>query len=384
MNNNYNLDLRLISKELRVLLEILKQENEVNKRLYNLIKDMDWEYFLQLARHHRVYPLLYSKLKKIDENIIPEYVLRALYKEYKNNTFHMLHLCGEMVKISKLFTENNIPVLFLKGPVIAADLYGDISLRTSKDLDILIPIKNLENAEALLLHYGYEREENLSLLNEWKWRSHHVTYFHPQKNIYLEIHWRLQSRPSREPLFNELWERKRTSPFENYPIYFLGKTDLFLFLVSHGARHGWFRLRWLIDIDKILRKGIKSEEYTIFVNEYQNQHMVGQALILASQLLNTPINEEMQKLTKENRSRNLAQSTIFFLKEMSSLETIMSTKYYKSYLFSLKSKSQKFFFILKFFYPGYEDTKIIMLPKSLHFLYFPLRPFFIAWRKIHK
>ena len=26
----------------------------------------------------------------------------------------------------------------------------------------------------------------------------------------------------------------------------------FYFLITHGARHGWSRLRWLMDIDKML------------------------------------------------------------------------------------------------------------------------------------
>ena len=30
-----------------------------------------------------------------------------------------------------------------------------------------------------------------TVLNDWKWRHHHVTYFHPEKEIKLEIHWRL-------------------------------------------------------------------------------------------------------------------------------------------------------------------------------------------------
>ena len=84
--------------------------------------------------------------------------MEALFQEYKKNTFQMLHLCGEMEQISKLFTENQIRLLFLKGPVLAAELYGDISLRTSKDLDILIPIADLEKVEELLLNVGYVRE----------------------------------------------------------------------------------------------------------------------------------------------------------------------------------------------------------------------------------
>ncbi|WP_432704959.1 nucleotidyltransferase family protein [Bacillus cereus] len=33
----------------------------------------------------------------------------------------------------------------------------------------------------------------------------------------------------------------------------LGEEDLFFFLVVHEARHGWFHLRWLKDIDLLIR-----------------------------------------------------------------------------------------------------------------------------------
>ena len=53
--------------------------------------------------------------------------------------------------------------------------------------------------------------------------------------------------------------RKRISSLTSYPIYFLGREDLFLFLVSHGARHGWSRLRWLTDIDRLLKQELNWE-----------------------------------------------------------------------------------------------------------------------------
>ena len=102
-----------------------------------------------------------------------------------------------------------------------------------------------------------------TVLNDWKWRSHHIVYFHPQKNIMLEIHWRLEPFPSKELTFNELWARRRVSQITNYPVYFLGEEDLFVYLVSHGARHGWFRLRWLLDIDQMVRKGLNFEKMKI-------------------------------------------------------------------------------------------------------------------------
>lgn len=214
--------------------------------------------------HHRVYPLIYTKLKTIEGEVIPSYVIKTLSYEYKRNTIKMLQFSGEMVQISELFTEKKIRLLFLKGPVIAADIYGDISLRTSKDLDILIPSTDIERAEEILYNLGYEREEEPDY-NDWKWRNHHVTYNHPQKNIQLEIHWRIHPRPKKVPSFNELWERKRVSMLTRCPVYFLGKEDLFLYLVAHGSKHGWFRLRWLADIDLLVRKSFSLEESNLLL-----------------------------------------------------------------------------------------------------------------------
>lgn len=380
MDKRNNLDLAIMAKELKLLLKILSVENdESSDALYNeLFKDIEWKVFLQLAWHHRVYPLIYSKLKKMDSRMIPTHVIENLQREFKKNTFKMLHLSGETEQISKLFTENNILLLFLKGPVIAADIYGDISLRTSKDLDILIPINDLKKAEKLLLTNGYEREEIPGTVNEWKKRRQHLSYFHPQKKIEIEIHWRLHPPPSKEPSFDELWERKRISLHTSYPVYFLAKEDLFLFLVAHGARHGWFRLRWLIDIDRLVRKKISMEQINLFSNKYQMNHMIGQALILSSQLLNTPINKDMQLLTEGVHSRKIAQKAIPFIYEMNRYQ------YQKDYLFSLKSNSEKIYFMRILFFPSSEDSKTFKLPKLLHILYFPLRLFLWIRRKTKK
>ncbi|CAH0283554.1 hypothetical protein SRABI80_03777 [Peribacillus frigoritolerans] len=387
MDKNHSLDLSKISKELIVLLEIIKTEQQHDKIMSfksELYTDLDWDLFLQLASHHRVYPKIYSMINKLEEKWIPPYVFQTLYRDYKQNTFQMLHLSGEMELVSKLFTENQVRLLFLKGPVIAAELYGDISLRTSKDLDILIPITSLEKTEKLLLSIGYVKEETPNVLNEWKWKNHHVVYFHPQKKIQLEIHWRLQPRPLKEPEFNELWEQKRVSNITSYPVYFLGNEDLFLYLVSHGARHGWFRLRWMLDLDQMLRKGLDIKKINKLLNKYQSNHIVGQALILASQLFKTPIEKDLINLTEVKNSKKLAQNALDIITGTTSLENIMSTKFYRRYLFSLNSRIQKFFHILILFYPSSLDAKTLRLPKPLHFFYFPLRPFLWAWRKTGK
>ncbi|MBO0602534.1 nucleotidyltransferase family protein [Sporosarcina sp. E16_3] len=402
MDNNNDLDLSFMPKELKLLLQIMQTENPgyqgcLNKELF---AEIDWELFLKLARHHRIYPLIYSNLSKMDEKLIPSHVLHTLSQEYKENTFQMLNLSGEMERISQLFNENGIRSLFLKGPVIADAIFGDISLRTSKDLDILVPKLDVNKTEALLLSCGYEREETRSPFKMDKWRSHHVCYYHSQKRIQIEIHWRLYTPPAKEPSFDELWERKRLSTLTSYPVYFFGEEDLFLFLVGHGAKHGWFRLRWLADIDQIIRNG----KFPLLIKH--QRHLVGQALLLASQLLKTQIPEVFVPFTVEKRSRKLAELATYYLVEMGyvsinqsskeplinhdKLHPLLSKPKFKRwftlfyYNYSVKTNIQKVIYVLLHFYPQSADVQTLRLPKPLYFLYFPLRPFFVVWRKSSK
>ncbi|GAB1793268.1 nucleotidyltransferase domain-containing protein [Priestia megaterium] len=396
MDNYYNIG--SIPRELKLLLIIMNMESR--SLTEDVMKDhftsIDWDLFLQLARHHRIYPLIYSRLIKVDEKLVPDNIIQVLRSDYQRNTFKMLQLSAEMEQISRLFSIKQIRLLFLKGPAIAADIYGDISLRTSKDLDILIPVTDLANAEKILLNQGYRKEGFVSTSSKLKCIYHHIAYYHPEKGIEIEVHWKLHSSPTKEPNFDELWDRRRTSSLTSYPVYLLGEEDLFLFLLAHGARHGWFRLRWLVDIDHILRKKMHLQNNNLLTKEHPYYFILGQALILTSQLLKTPINIDMQILIKEKRSRKLAELAAAYIREMGYIYTSDSKKgtkkspgnigLYKTfrtncYLFLTMSNSQKFFFAIKLLFPSNSDMETLRLPDYLHFLYFPLRPFLSIWRK---
>lgn len=391
MDNNFSLNLTKLPKELSLILALIKEDDEQLSQLNReeLRKDINWDLFIELALHHRLYPVLYLKLKKLNDFFVPTYVIQTLGNQFKRNTFQMLHMSAEMEHVSKLFSEREIRLLFLKGPVLAQALYRDISHRTSSDLDFLIPIEKLTKSEELLVGMGYEKDDYIeTILSDWRWRHHHVTYFHPKKGIKLEIHWRLHPGPGKEQSFEELWKRKSISSLTSSPVYLLGNEDLFLFLISHGARHGWSRLRWLMDIHQILEKDLDREKLYQLLKRYHVTHLGGQAVILTSQLFNTKVTEEMKVFFIEKRPRKLAQEAVFYLERMVNLHTEPVPKdisnYHKQHLFSLMSIQQKILFVLSFLYPYPEDAKTLPLPKPLHFLYFPLRPLLWAWRRTRK
>ncbi|WP_078428887.1 nucleotidyltransferase family protein [Alkalihalobacterium alkalinitrilicum] len=391
MDNHYALNLSDLPKELMLILELIKEQDDLARFTdkKDLLLEVNWDLFLELAMHHRVYPLLHSKLKKINDSTIPANVLQSLTFQYKRNTFQMLHLSAEMEQVNQHLAQQGIRLLFLKGPVIAQSLYGEVSLRTSSDLDFLIPIEKLAEAEQLLVELGYEKDDYIeTVLNDWRWRHHHVTYFHPHKGIKMEIHWRMHPGPGKEPRFNELWERKDTSTLTSSSVYFLGNEDLFLFLAAHGARHGWSRLRWLMDIHQLLQQSVDWRQLRKLLKKYDMTHVAGQATILSTQLFGTQVPKEVQFLLEGSRANNLAQEAIFYLKRMVNLHTDPVpedvSQYHKRHLFSLMSSQQKVLFILSFLYPYPEDAETLPLPKGLHLLYFPLRPFLWVWRKTKK
>ncbi|GKU75836.1 nucleotidyltransferase family protein [Paenibacillus sp. L3-i20] len=391
MKNDIILHTEQFSQELTLLLALLEMDTgtEMTYEHLELMEDVNWHDFIELARHHRVFPTISRKLQEIKSNHVPTFVMSLFQRDYYRNTLQMLALSGEMEQLSSHLAALHIRTLFLKGPVIAADLYGDVSLRTSCDLDLLIPICQLGAAEKLLVSLGYEKDDYItSVLNDWKWRHHHVTYYHPAKKIKVEIHWRLNPSPSKDPSFDELWNRKRQSSLISRPIYYLGREDLFLFLVSHGARHGWSRLRWLLDIKQLLKQRMDWTKLTNLLRKHQLLHIGGQAIFLAAKLLAAPLKEEMRPILATRKAEWLAEDTMFYVQRMINLHTPPVPKdverYHKRYLLALMTNRQKLIFFASFLYPFPEDAKTLPLPLKLHFLYFPLRPLLWAWRKTRR
>jgi len=56
------------------------------------LQGVDWNLFLQLAMHHRLYAVLYLNITAMHDVPFPPAVVESLKQEYTANTFRMLHL----------------------------------------------------------------------------------------------------------------------------------------------------------------------------------------------------------------------------------------------------------------------------------------------------
>lgn len=377
------LDLSDISKELSFLLYLLRNNTHEEILIKQYASDIDWDMFMKLALHHRVYPLVYLRLKGVDASLIPSEVMASLQQHYHSNVMKMLHLSREMSQLCEALKDTGVRTLLLKGPILATQLYGDLAHRTSKDLDILVDADDVERVERVLVQLGYELQDE-RILGNWKKTSHHLSYEHKKHSAQIEVHWRLNPHYNKSFSFDLLWERRNDVMLSHQIYHYLGNEDLLNYLADHGARHGWFRLRWLMDIARLLPM-INSNDLKAHFERYGGQQYVGQAFILLSRLFSVDIPHDMTVLTINSKAHRLAQSALYYIKRIVKLNPVPEKSVawrYNRYLFSLMTGKQKVLYILNKFLPNSRDASVLPLPKSLHFLYYPLRPFLWFWRRM--
>ena len=180
-----------------------------------LQSDIDWEKLLPLARWHRMLPLLYWHLNNICPEAVPDATLVQLRSHCQANVERNLSLTGELIKLLKLFKANNIPTLPYKGPVLAATVYGNLALRPSVDLDILVHKRDVLRAKMLLISQGYQPEYQLSPVQEAAHMQSRCEYNFNRgpDRLHVEIHWQIVPRRLGFQFdFDDLWEGLESVP----------------------------------------------------------------------------------------------------------------------------------------------------------------------------
>ena len=196
------------------------------KRL--LAVDLDWSALLQTAQQHGVLPLLYHHLNQVQPEVIPTQIRQQLQQDFFANTLQNLQLSSELIELLQRFQDQDIAAIPFKGPVLAASVYGNLALRPSGDLDILVPPEAMASAQALLESLGYELTEVLG------WQR---GFSHRQRGILVELHQLLVAPGFTLPqAWEGLWERAQTAMLTETGVPCLHPEDLLLFHCASLAR----------------------------------------------------------------------------------------------------------------------------------------------------
>ena len=98
---------------------------------------IEWKTVLDLADRHGVLPLLTQALSDASLRVPPD-VLNTLRQGYQTNLHKALFLSRELIRILDKLSAAGLEVMPYKGLALAETVYGDIALRQSGDIDLLI------------------------------------------------------------------------------------------------------------------------------------------------------------------------------------------------------------------------------------------------------
>ena len=160
-------------------------------------KDVDWDEVINEANAHSITGLIYPALKNIKDNNIDKDIIDKLKKITFYSAIRQSNHIKRTAEILKLFNENNIPVIVLKGLVVR-EYYPKPDLRTMCDSDVIIHKSDLERVRKLLLERGFHEEEDA---------GHHIAFMKADFN--LEIHWTLANetfRKGQECFQEKIWD----------------------------------------------------------------------------------------------------------------------------------------------------------------------------------
>ncbi len=257
---------------------------------------IDWKYLTEMASFHRVLPLLYRSLRKADVETVPPKVLEDLRSHsFANALTHSL-LSEELVRLLTLFSKHGVPVVPIKGPALAASVYGDGALRQTGDLDILVRRQDIYKARELLLSHQYrtqltDDEEKSRLQSHYHW-----DFARQDNRFFVELHWALTPRYWQLRLDLESMEAcLGTVMLAGQAVPNLASHEMLLILCAHGTKHLWGRLRWVCDVAELLQRETRLEWGPLLARAKKIgcQRMLYLGLYLAKQLLQAPLPPEI-------------------------------------------------------------------------------------------
>jgi len=336
---------------------------------------VDWELLLELMDFHRVALIVGRRLSLVGTSGVPEGILERVRHSQYEATLRALRQTAELLSVLKILQQNDIQVIPFKGPVLATYLYGDLSLRESYDIDLIVHQEDVLPIKRILASVGYLPWAPLAPAQEAAFIRSECVYElrNPDKSLHLELHWKNSKHPSLRFPANFVWDRQRETELGGMRIKTLPPEALLLLLCAHGTKHSWQRLRYVCDIaDTVRVAGNMDWKSTLnSAAKLGASCMLLAGLSLAHDLLKAPLsNEILREIQRKPQVQRIAAERF---KEI--FESPQEQLGYWSILrFNLRSfdnwHGRVRYLIHMLLRPGVQDFQAARLPRFL----FPLYP----------
>jgi hypothetical protein len=214
-----------------------------------------WPRLIATARAHGVLPLVHRHVPALDAADVPVDAREELAAGARRNAARNALFARELAAVLERLRAAGIAVIALKGVALADSLYGDVNLRVSSDLDILVPRAAVGPALRALIELGYERGPGEPALGRGAMErllDSNMEYALVRPGRFpcpVELHWDFAWRwPGAVRAVEAAWADVRPSTFRGVPALALSPEWELLYLAVPAARHRFASLKWLVDV----------------------------------------------------------------------------------------------------------------------------------------
>lgn len=274
---------------------------EVSERVRALIAGgLDWQTLNDAAGEHGVKALVCSQLLTHCADGIPAEWRARMRQSLEETARRNLYMTAEMFRLANQFRAEGMLAVPYKGPLIAAQAYGNLAMRQFTDLDFAIRQKDLPRAAALLQADGYNPGFGEMAADEGTNPTHSEYQFvRPAGNVIVEMQTEVTLRYFPQKLDFDALEKRLTSiSLAGGETVSFSPEDTLILLAVHGAKHFWERLMWIADISELSQAApaIHWAKAFSLAKEMGVSRTVNLALYLAHQMLNAPLPDDVYEI----------------------------------------------------------------------------------------
>lgn len=324
----------------------------------------------------------------MSEADVPAVFLQELDRKNIANAARNAYLTSELENIMSILSASGIQAIPVKGPALAKESYGDISMRQFDDLDVLIKKDEIISAAKVMQSHGFSPFISMSD----KTRGRHIdagwgfSLTSPGADYHLELLSNIVPDVYAFHFPHDILSCDlHNIEMDGNSVKTLSPENSLILLCVHGAKHAWERLGWIADIIQTIERTVTIDlpgaVETAKMSGGLRMLLLGLNLskTVSSVRLPTCITDEIDKdncvmkLTQQILSR-LDANVDFHENSRSDISFQLAVRERRrdklKYLSSLV------------FTPSYGDWQAIDLPAGLCPVYFIIRPIRLLWSRM--
>jgi hypothetical protein len=355
-----------------------EQSSARTARVRSHVEGVDWGQFRSLANAHCLVPHAHRQLELCDD-LVPVAARDAFRAESRAIGVRALRLSAQLSELATAFEAASIPLIAYKGPALSLAVYGDIGVRTSVDLDVVVAPADVDRARGIIRGLGYASRAGMTPAQERALQRSfgHFVYARDDVSTPVELHWRFAS-PHFPLTFAPATVSARASRVEIGGAIVLvpSALDEIVLQAMHGTRHQWDQLEWLVAFAALLAAAASPASIPLLLERAVQQHARRPLLLgarLAHELLGAAVPDALLGAAVAD-SAVVRHSNEIITRFLRGAPPYSAREHRRYCLELMEHGADRVRFVAEeIFRPTMREWELVRLPGVLTPLYWPIR-----------